>query len=303
MKWFDKALLAASMAALAPLNASAALTWSYDWASADALVGASGTRPLSNPTDEVKFTVESVVRFIDNDMNSHISAGDTFIDYIVLRFDQLLLAGSDNGETNAGYGGPRASGSRQITLTTVLSGIQTGTDSYTVNPGGTIDFIYDAGAGYTEADFAALNTFNDSNGGPGRAVQTGRVVAPSAGLNNSPTIPDGKIDLTVLLENTLMPGGFEVAAQGGALAGLRFGLFDADNAVCADSGGAAACVSSADKILSFFKAPNMGANQFEFHTRSERSMTMILGVPEPGGLALLGAALLGWGAVQRRRGH
>ena len=299
------AFIATSLAVLAPWTAAnAAVTWSYDWAAADAFIGLSPSGAArSAPTDEVRYTAESVVRFIDNDRNGLISAGDTFMDYVLVRFDALLLGGADNGEIAAGYGG--AAGRREITLAAVVSGTQLTGDRYEVGPGGTISLHYDAGPGYTPADFASLGTFSDSNGGAGVVVERASVVAPSGGMNNSATLPNGKIDLLLRLDDTIVPGGFEVAPSSGAPLGVEYARFDGDNVLCLDSGGAAACDSTTQAILDHFGVPAIGANQFQFHTRSERSMTKVLAasVPEPGGFALLGAALCGWGIVRRRRGR
>jgi hypothetical protein len=299
MKLFNTTVFVVVVASLAPLSVAAATPFSYNWLGADTVLGVPNTRPVSNLTDEVKFTAESVVRFTDTDSSGTITAGDTFRDSIVLRFDQLFFNGNNNGETNAGYGT-----TREITLTAQFSGTQVSSNNYVLNPGETVKFFYDSGSsGFTPAIFGNLSTFVDHNGGPALLVETGATIPPSGGLNSS-FLPDGTIDINVFLNDTLVPGGFELSAPGSTFLGNKLGQVDANNAVCTDSGGRASCFSTTAAINNFFSTPALAVGQFEFHTRSDGSLTKtatVLAVPEPSSVGLFAAGLVGLGVVIRRR--
>jgi len=295
MKLFKRALLAFAAAAVFPISAHADIDWRYNWLAADTALGVPNVRPLSNITDELKFTAESIVRFNDNG-DGVIGAGDTFTDYIVVRVDQLFNDGNNNGETGLGY-----QSTREITLTAVLTGVQTDANNYSINPGGTLSFWYDSGAGYTSASFANLATFVDGNGVAGGALlaETGTTVAGSGGINST-QVPDGSIDVIMALLDQIAVGDFEVDTAGFAFTNLLQGIADANNNRCVDSGGTASCFATQASIQAFFGIGGPGAGQFQFHTRSDGSMIKVA-IPEPGSLAVVGLALAALGFVGRRK--
>jgi hypothetical protein len=301
MNALRKSLLAASLAVLLPLTAHAGIDWRYNWAAADSALGVPNVRPLSNITDELKFTAENVVVFDDNDASGGISGGDTFTSYIVLRVDQLFNGGNNNGETGLGYGT-----AREITVIAVWTGVQTDALNYTLNNGSQVRFLYDSGAGFTSGNFANLATFIDGAGVAGGALfaELGTTVAVSGGTN-ALGVPDGGINIMTILTDLLANGDFEVDTAGVAFANPLQGSVDASNNRCVDSGGTAACFSSQAAILGFFGAGGPGAGEFAFHTRTDGGMVKlepgVSGIPEPTSLALAGAALLGLLVSGRRR--
>ena len=133
MKTFKKTLLAVAavaVTAFAPLTASAALTWTYNWAGADALEGPSPDgRALSLQTDEAKFTAESVLRFTSG---TPFTAGARFEDFIVLRFDQFCSSARNN-ELRGQLRRTFRWRPREITLTARLTGTQLTANTYRID--------------------------------------------------------------------------------------------------------------------------------------------------------------------------
>jgi len=288
---FKKTLVAAALAAIAPMSANAAVDFRFDWAALDGALGVANVRPLSNVTDELKVTLESVVIFTDNDTSGAISAGDTFRDYLAIRIDQLFDNGNNNQENLNGYGT-----AREITAFATLTGTQLDAQNYSVNNGGVLNFVYDSGA-FTPADFGDLSTFVDSNGGAALVAETGTTV-PVSGGTNSLNVPDGNIDLTLRLLDLILNGDAEVNVNGGPLGSFVFGLSDNNNNRCTDSGGSAACFANVAQIIAINGGTGPAADELACHTRSDGSFTKV--IPEPGILARVGIGLMGLAFGKRR---
>ena len=188
----------------------------------------------------------------------------------------------------------------------MLTGVQTDGLNYTIDNGGQLRFLYDSGAGFTSADFANLATLIDGAGVAGGALfaELGTTTAVSGGTNAA-NVPDGSINLTMLLTDMLANGDFEVTVEGLAFTNPLQGKIDSVQNRCADSGGTASCFSTQAAILGFFGAGAPGAGQFAFHTRIDGDMEKLepgtSEIPLPTSLALVGVALLGLALSARLR--
>ena len=305
---FRKALMATLIGAL-PLTANAAINFTFNYADAN---DAEGYTPAgifagspSAVTDELKFTAESLVQFTSG---TPFEAGSTFTDYVLVRIDQLF----DNGDESADiYNQGPLFQDREITLRMEFTGTFIADDEFLITglTGEGINIYYDAGpnaagtsgAGgvLTLASFndAALNSFVD-----GTLVEDATFV--SGGGTTSTVVPDGAIDLFIVLRDilsTINPDydPFELNAIGAVILETVVAVTNGNNALCIDDGGLQSCGTTEAGLAGFFGvAP--GANVF--HTRTDGSVEKeTQAIPEPGTLALLGLVAVAFAGFSRRR--
>jgi hypothetical protein len=304
-----KKLLLASLIAAAPFTANAGIDFTFNWADANTVEGytptAPGyTAPVSDVTDELKFTAESLVRFTSG---TPFTAGSTFTDYVLVRIDQLFNDGNENNDI---YNLPPNLQDREITLQMVFSGTFIDDQDFVVNDLGAgegISVYYDAGpsvigpsgvgGALTLANFAnaQLPNFVD-----GTVVEVASAL--SGGGTTAQTVPDGAIDLFIELADVLSTLGpydpFELDALGNVITRIIVAVTNGNNALCNDDGGAQACGTTEAGLAGFFGLG--GASATTFHTRTDGSVEKAF-VPEPNTLALLGLGIIAGLAIARRR--
>jgi hypothetical protein len=287
--------------------------------------GASGGAvPNLAGVHDSQFLASSILGFHDLDASGGISTGDTFQDYTVFRIRTFTNASGDD-ITPAGYGS-----THQITVKAAFSGVQLTDNTYAVTAIELAEVYFDAGATFTTASFADLNTFQD-----GLLVETMSGPArPSGGNNSGPQEPNGTIDIIAEvadnLHNLVAGEFFELTDAGVPLELVPsfqsiLADFDADNDATPPAvvlgglngterpelnpaGGFAdvfaafglAGTQAADGTI-ITLSDNNGAFDFGFSTRSDGSFVKAAVVPEPSTLLLLGGGLIVSCVWRRRR--
>jgi len=253
---------------------------------------------LSNVTDEMKFTADSLLVF---DSGTPFTTGAVFHDYIAVRIDQLFNNSSANNDVY------NLASDRQITAVIVTSGQFISNQNAVINGLQQFNIYYDAGPSSFGGSggsitLAALTDAGLTNFDDGTLVETGTLLAGSGGVTGV-TVPDGAVDLNVLLTNVLQGGLFELDGQGLAFTKLVAALTNGNNTLCTDDGGTQACLTTEAGVANYFQSIGYSAavtGATSFHTRTDGSLEKIT-IPEPTTVALMGLGLLGLGFSARRR--
>lgn len=277
--------------------------------------------------DEWNIFAQAVVGFQDVDTSGNISPGDKFEDFVNIRVTGFTDVGA-NDITPATYG-TQTGDKFELTAQAQFTGKQTGNNTYSVDATDFVfDVFFDADTGTTAntpSNFSVAGTFSD-----GINVETGVLVA-GGGVNDTPVLPDGTIDLVVALIDLLSFNScsidpfafcgpleldsdeqpFEIAFP------FLLGLVDANNNLLYQSGGAVPSIPN-DNFIKALETDftdldcsgdlaacagtiNGGADfDFYFLTRSDGSFNKAT-VPEPTTLLLMGIGLLALGVRARSR--
>lgn len=326
-------LAASLVVGVMPQQASANLTWEYNWEDAFAADGASQTvvggsgdgfilpPDTSGDVNKLTFLAESVVLF-DAGGSSTI-VGSQFTDYVYGNITGLLdgntnVEGATYGSGSAATGVEFLEGNHEITFSIEMRGTQTTLQNYTIDSIQEFNFYFDAGTitvnqdgvtytalGYTQADYTDLDTLDD-----GIIVETASYVFGS-GVQNIQGLPDGAIDLIVSLTDVLSTidpayGEFELFENDYAMV---LGTTDGNNNLCSGGvavagadGGTQTCISSAAAILSQFGvSPDLLDTRAFFFTQNDGSFEKVSVIPEPSLLGLIGLGFVAFGLAASRR--